>query len=110
MVRDGHNQGGINMELTFADKNTEMIYKKKFSKKIPHQIQKTAYKKLALLDEADSVSDLKAIPSNRLEFLKGSMKGGKKNKYSIRVNKQYRILFEYIADMFCNVELVDYHI
>ena len=53
---------------------------------------------------------LKAVPSNRLEFLKGSMKGGKKNKYSIRVNKQYRILFEYIANMFCNVELVDYHI
>ena len=51
------------MELTFADKNTELIYKKKFSKKIPHQIQKVAYKKLALLDKADSVGDLKAIPS-----------------------------------------------
>ena len=75
LVRDGYIKEGINMELTFADKNTEMIYKKKFSKKIPHQIQKTAYKKLALLDEADSVGDLKAIPSNRLEFLKGSMKG-----------------------------------
>ena len=75
LVRDGHIKEGINMELTFADKNTEMIYNKKFSKKIPHQIQKTAYKKLALLDEADSVGDLKAIPSNRLEFLKGNMKG-----------------------------------
>ena len=89
----------------FADKETEKVYNQLFSKKLPYDIQKVALRKLMLIDNAACLSDLKAPPGNRLEFLNGDRIG----QCSIRINDQYRICFrEYNGD-FYEVEIVDYH-
>ncbi len=66
-----------------------------------------AEKRLDILDAATSLADLRALPSNALEMLKGDRKG----KYSIRINMQWRICFEWPDDQRgpSNVEIVDYH-
>lgn len=66
-----------------------------------------AERRLAILDAATSLRDLRALPSNRLEALKG----GRAGQYSIRVNQQWRICFEWPAGAPGpeNVEIVDYH-
>jgi proteic killer suppression protein len=63
--------------------------------------------KLDQLESATSVRDLAALPGNRLEILRGTRKG----QYSIRINDQWRICFEWAsgADGPGNVEIVDYH-
>ena len=58
-----------------------------------------------MLDDAASLNDLAALPGNRLEALRGDRKG----QYSIRINDQYRICFEWRAGDAHNVEIVDYH-
>ena len=66
-----------------------------------------AYKRLEILDAANSLEDLRALPSNRLEALGGDRSG----QYSIRINRQWRICFEWKEDEPGprNVEIVDYH-
>lgn len=66
-----------------------------------------AERRLRVLDAAVSLADLAALPSNRLETLKGDRAG----QYSIRVNQQWRLCFEWTADASgpSNVEIVDYH-
>jgi toxin HigB-1 len=66
-----------------------------------------AYKRLAILDAATSLADLRGLPGNRLEALRGDRAG----QYSIRVNDQWRICFEWSQDTAgpSNVEIVDYH-
>jgi proteic killer suppression protein len=93
------------MIKTFADKETEKIYHQIFSGKLPQTIQKTALRKLILIDNAGSLSDLKIPPANHLEQLHGNREG----QYSIRINDQYRICFEVRDNGFFNVEIVDYH-
>ena len=95
------------MIIDFADKETQKIYHQKFSKKIPIDIQCAALRKLILLNNAKSISDLKNPPANHLEKLKGDRAG----QYSIRINNQWRICFDWRAtDMAAyNVEIIDYH-
>ncbi|RHW43895.1 type II toxin-antitoxin system RelE/ParE family toxin [Bombilactobacillus bombi] len=94
------------MIKNFADKETEKIYHQKFSSKLPQAIQKVALRKLIMLDNADSLNDLRIPPANHLEQLQGN---GEK-RYSIRVNKQYRVCFQIEGkNEFNNVEIVDYH-
>lgn len=94
------------MIVSFADKETESIYNQQFSKKIPQQIQKTALRKLIMLDNAKRIDDLRIPPANRLEQLKGDRNG----QYSIRINDQFRICFSVQNECeFINVEIVDYH-
>lgn len=90
----------------FADKETEKVYKQIFSKKLPQSIQKIALRKLIMLDNAESLEDLRIPPSNHLEQLQGDREG----QYSIRINDQYRICFR-VGDKcdFDAVEIVDYH-
>ncbi len=64
-----------------------------------------AARRLAILNAAVSVEDLRALPSNRLEVLRGARKG----QYSIRVNQQWRICFTWSDRGPANVEIVDYH-
>lgn len=64
-----------------------------------------AEKRLQILDAATCIADLRFLPSNRLEALKGDRKG----QYSIRINQQWRICFEWDSDGAINVEVVDYH-
>ena len=91
--------------LSFADKETEKIFNREFSRKLPSDIQRTALRKLIYMDEAESLNDLRVPPSNHLEQLKGNRQG----QYSIRINEQYRICFNICELGFYNVEVVDYH-
>ena len=90
---------------SFASKETEKIYQGDVSKKLPVDIQRTARRKLLYLDDAQGLQDLQNVPGNRLEKLKGERLG----QYSIRINDQWRICFEWSADKARNVEIVDYH-
>ena len=93
------------MIKSFKCKETEKIYNRNFSKKLPENIQRKAYAKLLMLDSAKIIDDLKIPPANFLEKLSGDRKG----EFSIRINKQYRICFKYENNDTIDVEIVDYH-
>jgi len=90
---------------SFASKETEKIFYGQISKKLPLEIQRTARRKLIYLDDAEDLQDLQASPGKRLEKLKGARSG----QYSIRINDQWRICFDWIDKKASNVEIVDYH-
>lgn len=92
----------------FGSKGTEDIYhgeNSREARRIPQTIWKVACRKLDMLNAAIQLEDLKAPPGNRLEMLKGNLKG----KYSIRINDQYRILFAFKDGNAFEVEIADYH-
>ena len=93
------------MIKSFKCKETEKIYKRFFSHKLPHDIQKVAIKKLWMLDAATRLEELRIPPSNHLESLKDDRKG----QHSIRINQQWRICFKWHNSNSYNVEIVDYH-
>lgn len=93
------------MIATFSDKETERIWRREFSKKLPTDIQRVAYRKLMMVHAAHELDDLKIPPANRLEKLSGSREG----QYSIRINQQWRICFEWQNGNATQVEIVDYH-
>ena len=93
------------MIKTFRSKETEKIYNREFSSKLPSNIQRTALKKLWMLDAAPDINSLRVPPSNHLEALKGERKG----QHSIRINKQWRICFVWNNSDAFDVEIVDYH-
>lgn len=93
------------MIKSFANKNTQKIYNQVFTKKIPHDIQAIALRKLIMMNNSTGLNDLRVPPSNHLEALSGNRKG----QYSIRINDQYRICFTVNNNNFYNVEIVDYH-
>jgi len=68
-------------------------------------IATTAMRKLAMLNRAENLNDLRVPPGNRLEALKGNRDG----QYSIRINAQWRVCFEWYNRHSWNVEIVDYH-
>jgi len=90
---------------SFKCKESEKIFNREFSQKLPHNIQKVAFRKLRMLNRAITINDLRVPPSNYLEKLRGDRKG----QYSIRINNQWRICFEWHRDDVYNVEIVDYH-
>ena len=93
------------MIQSFKCKETEKIYHREFSKNLPHNIQRTAMKKLWMIDAAPDINSLRVPPSNHLELLKGDREG----QYSIRINKQWRICFLWESGNAFEVEIVDYH-
>ena len=93
------------MIKSFADKETEKVFNQRFSRLLPHDIQRVALRKLILISKARSLDDLRAPPGNRLEALAGNRVG----QYSIRINDQYRICFKFDGKDFYLVEIVDYH-
>lgn len=88
----------------FADKETGKVFNGEWSRKYDH-IRKAAFRKLAMLHTAQSLSDLKAPPANQLEALKGNRAG----QHSIRINDQYRVCFVWRDGNATDVEIVDYH-
>ena len=90
---------------TFGDKETELIYRQVYSKKLPIEIQDRALIKLMMIDAAEKISDLKAPPSNRLEKLKGDLE----SFWSIRINKQWRIILKFESGNAYDVTITDYH-
>jgi len=93
------------MIKSFKCKETHKVHQRTFSKKLPNDIQKVLYRKLLMLDAAIDIDDLKIPPANRLEKLSGDREG----QYSIRINKQYRICFQWENGSALDVETVDYH-
>lgn len=93
------------MIKTFADKETEKLFRRVFSKKLPQNIQLAARMKLEILDAAEVLQDLRIPPGNRLERLSGNREG----QYSIRINDQWRICFTWHQENAYDVEIVDYH-
>lgn len=93
------------MIKTFKDKDTEKVYNRQYSKRLPQQIQRIAMKKLWMSDAAPDINSLKVPPGNRLELLHGSREG----QYSIRINDQWRICFRWRESNSFDVEIVDYH-
>jgi proteic killer suppression protein len=93
------------MIKSFKSKETELVWNEQFSKKLPHDIQKVALRKLVMLHKSINLIDLKIPPSNQLERLGGDRIG----QYSIRINKQWRICFQFINGAALNVEITDYH-
>jgi proteic killer suppression protein len=89
----------------FADRETEIIWSGKRSRKLPPDIQAIALRKLRLINAAASPEDLRIPPGNRLEMLKGDRKG----QYSIRINEQWRICFFWVHGEAKDVEIADYH-
>ncbi|WP_372795067.1 type II toxin-antitoxin system RelE/ParE family toxin [Pontiella sp.] len=90
---------------TFRCKETEKVYFRQFSKKLPTNIQHIAFRKLRMLNRSSNLDDLRIPPANRLETLSGNRKG----QHSIRINQQWRICFEWKDGNAYNVEIVDYH-
>ena len=93
------------MIRTFKDKETEKVYNQIFSRKLPNSIQKTALRKLIMIDNAEALEDLKVPPANRLEALKGERLG----QHSVCINDQFRICFVFKEGDFYDVEITDYH-
>jgi len=93
------------MIKSFADKETEKVFKRQFSRKLPADIQRAARRKLEILEAAEHLQDLRIPPANRLEKLSGNRKG----QHSIRINQQWRVCFEWREKDAYNVEIVDYH-
>lgn len=93
------------MIKSFKCKESEKIFNGIFSKKIPAEILKRSLRKLKELNRSKCLTDLKMPPANFLEKLNGDREG----QYSIRINKQYRICFEWLDKDAFNVEIVDYH-
>lgn len=93
------------MIKSFNCKETQRVFNRSFSKKMPQNIQLKARQKLVLLDAAIEITDLKIPPGNRLEELKSDRKG----QYSIRINDQWRICFTWQDGDAYNVEIIDYH-
>jgi len=93
------------MIKTFHDKDTESIFARRFSKRFPTDLHKTAWRKLAVLDAAERLDDLHVPPGNRLEKLSGDRAG----QYSIHINDQWRICFQWREGNTYEVEITDYH-
>jgi len=93
------------MIKSFADKETEHFYSTAKSKKIPSTIHRVALRKLDYLNTTYVLDDLRVPPANRLEALERELKA----KYSIRINKQYRIVFGFENSNAYDVMITDYH-
>ena len=93
------------MIRSFKSRETEKIFNRERSQKLPSDIQQVALRKLRMLNRAVTLQDLRVPPANRLERLAGDRAG----QYSIRINDQWRICFEWAEGDAQNVELVDYH-
>ena len=93
------------MIRNFKDKETQKIFERQRSRKLPSDIQQVALRKLRMLNRAETLQDLRVPPANRLERLVGNRDG----QYSIRINDQWRICFEWQDGDALNVEIVDYH-
>jgi proteic killer suppression protein len=90
---------------SFKDRETEKVFARQRSRKLPSDIQQVALRKLRMISNAATLNDLRMPPANQLEKLKRDRAG----QYSIRINDQWRICFEWRDGGAYNVEITDYH-
>jgi proteic killer suppression protein len=93
------------MIRTFADERTRRVFARDRTPDLSWELQRAAWKRLAILHAAGSLQDLRVPPGNRLEKLSGRREG----EYSIRINNQWRLCFEWKRGDAYGVEMVDYH-
>jgi proteic killer suppression protein len=93
------------MIRSFRDRETEKVWNGRLSRRLPGDIQEAALRKLAALDAAERLEDLRLPPGNRLEALSGNRKG----QHSIRINQQWRVCFRWTDGGCGDVEICDYH-
>lgn len=89
---------------SFKDRETGRLFQDVRVRRF-QAIETVARRKLKMLNDADRLDDLSALPGNRLEALRGDRQG----QYSIRINDQYRLCFEWRDGHAHQVEIVDYH-
>lgn len=93
------------MIKSFSNKETEKIWNGIQSKKLPSEIQNVARRKLRMINNAQNITDLRIPPANHLEKLSGNLSG----LYSIRINNQWRIIFNWENDNAYEVQIIYYH-
>ena len=93
------------MIKSFADGETEKVFGRRFSEKLPGDIQAVALRKLRMLTNAHAINDLRSPPANRLEKLSQDREG----QHSIRINDQWRVCFAWRDGDAYDVEITDYH-
>ena len=93
------------MILSFRDKETEKLWRSGKSRRLPASLWRRAFHKLAILNAAIALDNLRVPPGNQLEALRGDRTG----QHSIRINDQYRICFAWEGGNAFDVEIVDYH-
>jgi len=104
---DVHNASrySVGVLRSFADKDTERVWRRERARLLDPKTQRSALRKLLILDAAETLDDARIPPGNRLEKLRGDRAG----QYSIRVNQQWRICFRWTSAGPEDVEIVDYH-
>lgn len=93
------------MIRSFRDKETETVFLRRSSRRLPDFLTRLARRKLLMLDQAADLQDLRSPPGNRLYALTGDRQG----QYSLRINEQFRICFIWRDGDALEVEIVDYH-
>ena len=93
------------MIKSFADADTERLFRRERVRRFPAELLRAMLRKLALVDAAERLDDLRVPPGNRLEKLRGERAG----QHSIRVNDQWRLCFRWHEGDAFDVEIVDYH-
>jgi proteic killer suppression protein len=93
------------MIRSFRDRETEKAFRRERTRKLAPDVQRVAQRKLAVLDAAESLRDLRVPPGNRLEKLSGDREG----QHSIRINDPWRICFRWRDGDALDVEIADYH-
>ena len=93
------------MIVSFGDKATQRIWKGERIRSLPVEMQEIARRKMRMLNSSQSLTDLLAPPSNRLEKLRGNLK----DHHSIRINSQWRLIFKWNNGHAEQVKIIDYH-
>jgi len=93
------------MIASFRDPETERLWRSGHNRRLPPDLHRRAFKKLAILNAALALDNLRIPPGNHLEALRGNRDA----QHSIRINDQYRVCFEWRDGNAFAVEIVDYH-
>ena len=100
------------MIQSFRDRETEKVFRREGSRRLPPDIQRMAQRKLAILDAAESLQDLRVPPGKRLMgilALKEKLSGERNGQHSIRIDEQWRVCFRWRKRNAYDVEIADYH-
>ncbi|MDA9819827.1 type II toxin-antitoxin system RelE/ParE family toxin [Salibacteraceae bacterium] len=93
------------MIMSFGSKETEKVWEGERSRKLSLETQKIGRRKLRMINNSVDIEDLRIPPANRLEKLSGNLK----EFHSIRINKQWRIIFKWKQGNALEVQITDYH-
>ncbi len=91
--------------MSFGSKETEKVWEGERSRKLSLETQKIGRRKLRMINNSVDIEDLRIPPANRLEKLSGNLK----EFHSIRINKQWRIIFKWKQGNALEVQITDYH-